>query len=82
MANRIAKKYPQLEGVYAIDSEEKRIKALRWLDIEDVWGIGRQFAKKLKAKGVNKALDFTLLPDEYVRKEFSVVGLRLKKELE
>ncbi|WP_395092628.1 Y-family DNA polymerase [Vaginella massiliensis] len=82
VANRIAKKYPQLEGVYAIDSEEKRIKALRWLAIEDVWGIGRQFAKKLKAKGVNKALDFTLLPDEYVRKEFTVVGLRLKKELE
>src|SRR5690554_2652973 len=82
VANKIAKKYPQLEGVYAIDSEEKRIKALRWLAIEDVWGIGRQFAKKLKAKGVNKALDFTLLPDEYVRKEFTVVGLRLKKELE
>ena len=45
-------------------------------------GNSRQFAKKLKAKGVNKALDFTLLPDEYVRKEFTVVGLRLKKELE
>ena len=82
VANRIAKKYPQFNGVYAIDTDEKRIKALRWLDIEDVWGIGRQFAKKLKAKGVNKALDFTLLPDEYVRKEFTVVGLRLKKELE
>jgi len=82
VANRIAKKYPQFEGVYAIDTDEKRIKALRWLNIEDVWGIGRQFSKKLKAKGVNKAYDFTLLPDEYVRKEFSVVGLRLKKELE
>lgn len=82
VANRIAKKYSQFNGVYAIDTDEKRIKALRWLDIEDVWGIGRQFAKKLKAKGVNKALDFTLLPDEYVRKEFTVVGLRLKKELE
>ena len=82
VANRIAKKYPQFNGVYAIDTVEKRIKALCWLDIEDVWGIGRQFAKKLKAKGVNKALDFTLLPDEYVRKEFTVVGLRLKKELE
>ena len=82
VANRIAKKYPQLGGVYVIDAEEKRIKALKWLDIEDVWGIGRQFSKKLKAKGVNKALDFTLLPDDYVRKEFSVVGLRLKKELE
>jgi|SRR5690554_55705 len=82
VANRIAKKFPELNGVYAIDTDEKRIKALKWLNIEDVWGIGRQFAKKLKAKGVNKAYQFTQLPDEYVRKEFSVVGLRLKKELE
>lgn len=82
VANRVAKKFPELNGVHIIDTEEKRIKALKWLDIEDVWGIGRQFSKKLKSKGVNKAYDFTLLPDEYVRKEFSVVGLRLKKELE
>jgi len=82
VANRIAKKFPQLNGVYCIDSQEKRIKALKWLDIEDVWGIGRQFAKKLKAKGVHKAIQFTELSDDYVRKEFSVVGLRLKKELE
>ena len=82
VANRIAKKYPQFKGVYVIDTDEKRIKALKWLDIEDVWGIGRQFAKKLKARGVNKAYQFTQLPNEYVRKEFSVVGLRLKKELE
>src|SRR5690606_7082081 len=82
VANRIAKKFPELKGVYCIDNEEKRIKALKWLDIEDVWGIGRQFAKKLKSKNVNKAYEFTQLPDEYVRKEFSVVGLRLKKELE
>ena len=82
VANRIAKKFPELNGVYCIDTEEKRIKALKWLDIEDVWGIGRRIAKKLKAKGVNKAYQYTQLPDEYVRKEFSVVGLRLKKELE
>lgn len=82
VANRIAKKFPQFKGVYVIDTDEKRIKALKWLDIEDVWGIGRQFAKKLKARGVNKAYQFTQLPNEYVRKEFSVVGLRLKKELE
>lgn len=82
VANRIAKKFPQFNGVYVIDTDEKRIKALKWLDIEDVWGIGRQFAKKLKARGVTKAYQFTQLPNEYVRKEFSVVGLRLKKELE
>src|SRR5690606_7107590 len=42
LANRIAKKFPQFGGVYCIDTDEKRIKALKWLAIEDVWGIGRQ----------------------------------------
>ncbi|SEH76755.1 DNA polymerase V [Paenimyroides aquimaris] len=82
VANHIAKKFPELEGVYLMDTDEKRIKALKWLNIEDVWGIGRRMSKRLKAKGVNKAIQFTELSDEYVRKEFSVVGLRLKKELE
>src|SRR5690606_11343026 len=82
VANRIAKKYPELNGVYCIDNEEKRIKALKWLEIDDVWGIGRQLSKKLKAIGVNKAYQFTELPNEFVRKEFTVVGLRLKTELE
>lgn len=82
VANKIAKKYTQqTNGVYVIDSEEKRIKALKWTKIEDVWGIGRRLAKKLKAININTAYDFTLLNDNYVRKQFSVVGLRLKKEL-
>src|SRR5690606_40035919 len=76
VANHIAKKFPELEGVYLMDTDEKRIKALKWLNIEDVWGIGRRMSKRLKAKGVNKAIQFTELSDEYVRKEFSVVGLR------
>lgn len=83
VANKIAKKFSNnTKSVYVIDSEEKRIKALKWLKIEDVWGIGNRTAKKLKKIGVNKAYEFTQLPDDFVRKEFSVVGLRLKKELE
>ncbi len=83
VANRIAKKFPEhTKGVYIIDTEDKRIKALKWLKIEDVWGIGRAMAKKLKKIHVNTAYEFTRLPDAYVRHQFSVVGLRLKQELE
>ncbi|MGA0074819.1 MAG: Y-family DNA polymerase [Flavobacteriaceae bacterium] len=82
VANKIAKKFPErTQGVYAIDTEEKRIKALRWTAVEDVWGIGRKTTKKLQAIGVRTAADFVALPDAYVRKTFSVVGLRLKHEL-
>lgn len=83
VANRIAKKFPnEFKGVYIIDSEQKRIKALKWLKIEDVWGIGRQYANKLKNVGINNAYQFTQQSDYFVQKEMSIVGLRLKRELE
>lgn len=83
LANRIAKKFPdRTGGVYVIDTDEKRLKALQWLDIEDVWGIGRRYSKRLRACGVNTAYDFVQLPGNWVKKNFSVVGLRLKYELE
>lgn len=82
VANRIAKKFPvQTKGVYVMQTEEQRIKALRWLKIEDVWGIGRRHSKRLMAQGVYTAYDFTQLPDEWVRKQMSVVGYRLKRDL-
>jgi DNA polymerase V len=83
IANKIAKKFDQrTQGVYAIDSNEKRLKALKWTSIEDVWGVGRQHAKRLQAMGVMTALDFVNLPDEWVKKHMSILGLRLKRDLE
>lgn len=83
VANRVAKKFPErTKGVYVIDTDEKRIKALKWLKVGDVWGIGRRFSKRLQAKKIVTAFDFINLSDSYVRSEMSVVGLRLKKELE
>ena len=82
VANRIAKKFPEItRGSYVIDSEEKRVKALKWLPIEDVWGVGRQNAQKLYAQGVKKAYDFTLLPESWVLKNMTIVGLRLQRDL-
>jgi DNA polymerase V len=83
VANRISKKFDnKTGGVYVINSKEKKDKALKWLKIEDVWGIGFKHAARLKSYKINKAYDFTMLPDDWVRKQMSVVGLRLKKELE
>ncbi len=83
VANRIAKKFPeQTNGVYIIDSEEKRIKALKWLPVEDVWGIGRQHTKRLNAIGVKTAYDFTQLDEVWVKRHLTIVGLRLKYDLQ
>ena len=83
VANKIARKFPkETKGSYVIDSSESRIKALKWTKIEDVWGIGRRLHKRLKAKGCKTAYDFTQLPDDWVRKTFSITEWKLKKDLE
>lgn len=83
VANKIAKKLKsKTGGVYVIQSEERRIKALKWTTIESVWGIGRGNLKRLQTRNVKTAYDFTQLPDEWVRKQMAIIGLRLKKDLE
>lgn len=83
LANNIVKQYPEKTNhVYVIGTEEQRIKALKWTPIYDVWGIGRGLNKQLKALGIDRAYDYTKLSDAFIKARFSVVGLRLKHDLE
>ena len=84
VANKIAKKYQErTQGIYVIDTEEKRIKALKWTKIEDVWGIGFRLTKKMQSKNIFTAFDFTLPKNEtYIKTTMGVLGMRLKYELE
>ncbi len=84
VANKIAKKFQdRTQGIYVIDTEEKRIKALKWTKIEDVWGIGRRLTKKMIAHNILTAYDFTKPQHEaWIKKEMGVIGMRLKYELE
>lgn len=82
IANRIAKKFPnETKSTHIINTEEKRIKALKWTKVEDVWGIGGAHSQRFKKMGVTNALQFSLLNDEFVRKQMTIVGLRLKHDL-
>ncbi len=84
VANRIAKKFQErTQGIYVIDTDEKRIKALKWTKIEDVWGIGFRLRKKMIAHNILTAYDFTKPQYEaWIKKEMGVIGMRLKYELE
>lgn len=83
VANKVAKKFPaKTANVYVLDSEAKRIRALKWLSVEDVWGIGHQHAARLEKIGIKSAYEFTQLSNDWVKKHMSVVGLRLLKELQ
>lgn len=83
VANRIAKKFPnETQSVYIIDTDEKRRKALKWLKVEDIWGIGRRLSLRLRAIGVNTAYDFCELNSRWVQQNLSIVGYRLQRDLQ
>ncbi len=81
VANHFAKRAPENNGVYVIDSEGLRVEALQQLPVGKVWGIGRRYEKMLVAKGVKTAYDFTERPAAWVRQAMTVMGLRTQQEL-
>ncbi len=81
IANHLAKKIPQLNGVCVLRNKEQIDYALKFTAIEDVWGIGRKYSAKLKIKGINTAYDFVNLPESWVLREMTIVGLKTYHEL-
>ena len=82
MASHFAKKYQGYRHCCMIDSDEKRIKALNLYPIEEVWGIGRRYAARLEALGVNTAYDFAEHNQSWVRATFNnIVIERTWREL-
>ncbi|MEA2096652.1 MAG: Y-family DNA polymerase [Candidatus Cloacimonadota bacterium] len=81
IANRFAKKHNFAEGVFDITDHPDRDKILRWVEVERIWGVGRKYAKMLRRNGITNAYELTQVPDNWVQKKMTIVGLRLVKEL-
>lgn len=81
MANRYAKKKHKSTGVYWAANPNLTEEMLTATEIGDVWGIGRQYALLLNKNGFKTAADFSKAPDDWVRDNMSVVGLRLLNEI-
>jgi DNA polymerase V len=83
LANRVAKKDTTLGGVLLLDSPERRQWALERVAVEDVWGIGRQYANKLYSLGITTAAGLAKCSEAIARKHLGgVVGARLVRELQ
>ena len=83
VANEFVKKNKSLNGVLSlIDySEEEIDNLLRELDVSDVWGIGRQYSKKLREDGINTAYDFKYSNPKYIQKIMTIGGIKTQQEL-
>lgn len=77
-----AKKDHTQQGAFAVvDGEQKQEALLRQLPLEDIWGVGRRTAPKLRDRGLQSAYDVTLLRDEQVLRLMTVSGLKMVREL-
>jgi DNA polymerase V len=81
VANRLTKKDKQ--GVLVLDTEEKIIDALQKTSVDDIWGVGRQYAAKLKTMwSIYDGLQLRNMNEEWARTHLGgVVGVRLIQEL-
>jgi DNA polymerase V len=82
MANRYAKQNRPMEGVFSAYNDALVEMLLSATKIGDIWGIGKQYESLLIHKGFTTALELVRkAPEEWIRKEMSVVGQRLLNEL-
>ena len=80
-ANHAAKKLSGFNGVAVINSEQTRQAILQRMSCEDVLGIGRRLAKKLKIMNIHTAWDLAQQNPKAMRRAFSVVVERTVSEL-
>ncbi len=80
VAGHIAKKHTK-SGIFIFDDEDLIRRALNFFKVEDLWGIGSNTAKKLKSVGIHTALQFRQCDSSWVKRNLSVNGVRLQKEL-
>lgn len=82
VANKIAKKDKiKTQGVYSLLDPDHRKQVLAKFPVEDIWGIGRKSAEKLRQRNILTALDLMNADPEMVCKFLTVVGARIVEEI-
>lgn len=81
-ANHVAKKNKiKTNGVFNLCDEQIREDILKNFPIENIWGIGKQSAKKLHLHNIKTAYQLMKADPEFIRKFLTVVGSRIVEEL-
>lgn len=88
-AAEYAKKHPQTEGVKMIENApfisaenlSSYSQVLKWLEVGDVWGIGRKLATKLNRSGVYNTWQLAQVSNEWARSQLTIRGEKTVREL-
>jgi DNA polymerase V len=81
VAARVAKRSKDVAGVFDLTACQDRDALLAETAVEDIWGIGPNWARLLKQHGIATALALRDADVHWARKAMGVVGERLVREL-
>lgn len=83
LANHMAKKYKQLDGVCDLNSMTSFQQDIwfRLIEVGEIWGIGRRLAPKLQQYSINTVYDLKRASPDSMRRKFSVVMEKIIREL-
>jgi DNA polymerase V len=78
LANKLAKKQ---SGSLVLDTPEKITAAVRDYPIDDLWGVGRQYYKKLDELGIKTVAQLRDMPEMWFKQNMTIQGQRMWNEL-
>lgn len=83
VANRLAKKHKEVTNcVLVLDTPRKIQQALAKTPVEDIWGVGFQYAAKLQRMGIDNAYELSIKDRSWGHRHMGgVTGSRLLNEL-
>lgn len=82
LANRIAKKSPKVkDGVLNLVDSPYLDEALKRVEVQHIWGVGRRWSEQLRYYRINTAYDLAYADKKWLVKKFNVVLTRTALEL-
>ena len=81
VATKIGKKNIEYGGVLSLLEQKDNDMYLEMVEVEDIWGVGRQYSKWLREMGIDNAKDLKYANRQNIRHRMTVQGLRTVLEL-
>ncbi len=76
-----AKRSAKSQGVVDLTGSPFQQRAMELTPVDEVWGIGHRYAEMLHAHDIFSAWELCNAPDDWIRQQLTVVGLRTVHEL-
>ena len=81
IANKLAKNIDHSAGIFDLARIKDENNYLRRINVDKIWGVGKQTSNWLKTKGIKNAKELRDMEENEIVKKLGIVGKRLQLEL-